>query len=163
MPAPSEKQTSRSVTPFPDVYGFILWISIRVGGVLYLMWALIPDWVWHSHGITYYPSRLWSISVPTYFCVSWWCLVIGYVGYNYYKTNSWDSIHTIKDGFAECQMEAHKADLKQMEHSILWNKRHNKKKQRKRKSNNIVPPVPNCCDLDIKHVNALLFDNLTLK
>ena len=143
---------------YSDVYGFILWIVIRVGGVLYLMWSLVGDTIWHSRGITYYPDRYWSIAIPTYLCVSWWCLIFGYVGYNYYYTNQWESINTIKDGFAECPINAHIADLKQMKHSILWGNRCKNQKN----DNLIIPPVPNCCDLDIKYVNQLLFDNLNL-
>eukprot|EP01084_Bolivina_argentea_P109563 195850_1 len=154
MATTSDKKANNSVSQFPDVYGFILWIFIRVGSVLYLIWAFVPDSVWHLQGITYYPSRYWAVAVPTYFCVSWWCLIIGYVGYNYYNTNDWSSIHTIKDGFAECPIEAHKADMKQIKHSISWSERY---------STNIVPPVPNCCDLDIKDINELLFDNLVLE
>ena len=121
------------------------------------MWSLIPSWIWHSKGITYYPDRYWSIAIPTYLCISWWCLIFGYVGYNYYYTNDWKSIYTIKDGFAECPIQAHKADLQQMKHSILWGNRCKNDNQ-----NVVIPPVPNCCDLDIKDVNKLLFDNLSL-
>ena len=149
------------MSQFPDVYGFILWIFIRIGGVLFLMWALVPDSVWHSQGVTYYPDRYWSIAVPTYLCVSFWCLVLGYVGYNYYTTNHWDSINTIKDGFAECPIAAKKADESQMEHSIEWSKQYNKANRGKEQVKPIHP-VPNCCDLDIREVNELLFDELDL-
>merc|ERR1712228_998588 len=134
------KKANNSASQFSDVYGFILWIFVRICSVLYLMWALIPDEFWHSHGINYYPSRIWSISIPTYLCVSWWCLILGYVGYNYYYSLEWNSIHYIKDGFAECPIKAKEADEKQMNDSILYTK-NNKQTQ----NTKIIPPVPNCC------------------
>merc|ERR1719319_410671 len=112
-----------NTSQFPDVYGFILWISVRAGSVLYLMWALLPDSVWHSQGITYYPDRYWSIAVPVWLCVSWWCLILGYVGFNYWHTLPWTSIHCIKDGYAECPFAAKKADAEQSAHGVAWSKR----------------------------------------
>ena len=156
MPSTKTKKANNTVSQFPDVYGFILWIFIRVGGVLYLMWALVPDSVWHSQGVTYYPDRYWSIAVPTYLCVSWWCLILGYVGYNYWMTTPWDSINTIKDGFAECPVAAKEADDLQMKHSIQWSKKYNADNP-DQEPVNAIPPVPNCCDLDIRDVNELLF------
>merc|ERR1712228_280908 len=154
MSTNNNKKKDYSDSNFSDVYGFLLWIFIRIFGVLYLAWALSPDSYIQSHGVTYYPDRLWSISIPTYFCFSFWCLIIGYVGYNYHHTLKWNSIHCIKDGFGECPINAHKTDQKQMKEAIEINKLMNDKQAL------IQPPVPNTCDLDIVHVNKILFDNV---
>ena len=153
MSTTENKAKNYSNSNFSDVLGFLLWIFIRILGILYLSWAVLPDWYIEANGITYYPNRLWAISIPTYFCVSFWCLIIGYVGYNYYNTLKWNSIYSIKDGFGECPINACNADIKQIQEVIALNK--NKKSE----NSFIYPPVPNTCDLDIIYVNQVLFDN----
>ena len=80
-------------------------------------------------------------------------IIFGYVGYNNYYTLRWKSINTIKDGFAECPIDAHIADLKQLEGTMKLT----------HKLSTLIPPVPNTCDLNIKYVNAILFDRLSLE
>lgn len=40
-----------------EVYGFVVWLSSLVLGVVYLLWALVPDETLHRLGITYYPDK----------------------------------------------------------------------------------------------------------
>eukprot|EP00033_Pygsuia_biforma_P002698 GCRY01002980.1.p1 GENE.GCRY01002980.1~~GCRY01002980.1.p1 ORF type:complete len:190 (-),score=30.32 GCRY01002980.1:329-898(-) len=50
-----------------EVYGFVGWIATSVGFSLYLLWAFMPDSVFHSLGIYYYPAKHWAILIPTCF------------------------------------------------------------------------------------------------
>ena len=104
MPVKKTKQKNDYANSnFPDVLGFILWIAIRILFLIYLAWSLLPDSYLHARSITYNPNKMWSLSIPVYICVSFWCLIFGYVGYNYYYTLKWESINTIQDGLLNVQ------------------------------------------------------------
>ncbi|KAF5830407.1 PIG-P-domain-containing protein, partial [Dunaliella salina] len=64
---------------------------------LYTAWAFLPESYLHAAGITYYPSRVWAIIIPT------WILVLVvfcfwlYEGLNQADVAPFASLHTVKD------------------------------------------------------------------
>mmetsp|Transcript_61713 Transcript_61713/g.75671 ORF Transcript_61713/g.75671 Transcript_61713/m.75671 type:complete len:150 (+) Transcript_61713:22-471(+) len=140
-----------------DIFGFLLWIFIRIFIVIYLLWAFITDNYWISLNITYYPNRIWCLIIPTYLCLTFWCIIIGYIGYCYKNVIPWTSINSFKDDFSQNLIDAQKADNKQMNETI---KLHNK--YPKLNDIPIVSCVPNAADIDIREVNKILFDHLQL-
>lgn len=40
-----------------EIYGFVGWVLSIAGFIIFLLWGFIPDEIWHSFGIYYYPNR----------------------------------------------------------------------------------------------------------
>eukprot|EP01129_Flabellula_baltica_P004046 TRINITY_DN1380_c0_g1_i1.p2 TRINITY_DN1380_c0_g1~~TRINITY_DN1380_c0_g1_i1.p2 ORF type:complete len:134 (-),score=25.95 TRINITY_DN1380_c0_g1_i1:277-678(-) len=82
-----------------EVYGFVLWILTWIFLILYLIWMLSPDWVFHSIGIYYYPDRYWGVAIPIWVGMA----AIFYVTFvflvNMIITADFDSIDLIEDAF----------------------------------------------------------------
>jgi hypothetical protein len=60
---------SRFPTPNPHpnrgVYGFVFFIIAWVFLAVYLLWALLPNHILDTYFIAYYPSKLWTIILPS--------------------------------------------------------------------------------------------------
>ena len=46
--------------------------------MLFLAWALTPEAVLHSFGVTYYPAKWWALALPSWLCLA---VVYAYVAY----------------------------------------------------------------------------------
>jgi hypothetical protein len=57
---------SPSPTPERAIYGFVLYLLSIILVVLYLFWALLPEHLLHSFGLTYWPDKHWVISAPIF-------------------------------------------------------------------------------------------------
>lgn len=55
------------ITPIAAVYGFIGWVLTLLAFFTYLLWAIIPDSLLESYGITYYPDKYWALAGPSVF------------------------------------------------------------------------------------------------
>ena len=164
-----------------EYLGFVLWISVRIFVVIFLIWSLIPDYIIVGYtGITYYPSKQWSILILTYFAITFFSIAFFYVGYNHTICNEWDCIHMIKDESSIKYESAFQTDLSQMKQTLLLNEKYIAQKQQERKARQeneqrhneenktsdsdfianfkTLPPVPSYRDLNIKYVNHVLFD-----
>jgi len=73
--------------------------------VTYTGWAFLPDSVLHYFGITYYPDRYWSISIPIYFGVFIIFIWIFYFAINLIDTAPLDSLDTIQDKYSKKEAE----------------------------------------------------------
>ena len=81
-----------------SVYSFVAWTATILMYVCFLLWALLPKWMLHSVGVTYYPSRYYALALPSYALVLYILLGAGYVGLNLLNTldpedpaSAWDA------------------------------------------------------------------------
>ncbi|CAK9831402.1 Phosphatidylinositol N-acetylglucosaminyltransferase subunit P [Anthophora retusa] len=92
-------------TPAPygprSVYGYALYIGSNMLFLLFLVWAVIPDEILHSLGLTYWPSKYWAVAIPI------WALTtlatfafIIYPAINLSMTPDIDDIVTITDKYS---------------------------------------------------------------
>ncbi|KAJ3044392.1 hypothetical protein HDV00_002284 [Rhizophlyctis rosea] len=101
QPTPPKFQTTnRNAAIAREYYGFVIYLSTIVGLILYLLWALLPDAILHSVGITYYPSRHWALVIPIWILGLIPFITLMFLGHNLFITPSLDSLYTITDEFA---------------------------------------------------------------
>jgi len=72
-----------------------------------LLWAFLPSTILNHLGITYYPSKYWAITIPTYLLVCLGAVVIFYAAINLIHTEPLNSFHTITDELALPLQEEH--------------------------------------------------------
>jgi len=102
------------------------------------VWAVLPDSILHSLGVTYYPNRYWAIAIPVLLMVTLVFSFIIYFALNLMSTESIDSIYTITDNDA---LPPAKADEELQE------------------DNASIPPIS---DIPITVVNELLYGKASL-
>ncbi|KAK9173831.1 PIG-P family protein family protein [Cryptosporidium meleagridis] len=81
--------------PAADVSSFVSWILSWISLVVYLCWMFIPDEYLNQINITYYPDRMWGITVPIYMLFLPFMTIITYNCIsilNVRPTNSFDLI-----------------------------------------------------------------------
>lgn len=57
-----ERKSYRRSKLDTSVRGFIIWISSFIVGIVYLIWAFIPESALHRMGLTFYPDRYVSLN-----------------------------------------------------------------------------------------------------
>ncbi|KAF9408053.1 hypothetical protein BGZ76_005944, partial [Entomortierella beljakovae] len=92
--------TTLTKTPTYEYYGFVLYLVSAITYVMYLGWAYLPKEVLDSMGITYYPSKYWSLALPIWLFMLVIYLYIAFFAINLYNTQPFDSFLTITDEHA---------------------------------------------------------------
>ncbi|KAI7828051.1 PIG-P-domain-containing protein [Gamsiella multidivaricata] len=92
--------TTLTKTPTYEYYGFVLYLVSGITYAMYLGWAYLPKEVLDSMGITYYPSKYWSLALPIWLFVLIIYLYIAFFAINLYNTAPFDSFQTITDEHA---------------------------------------------------------------
>ncbi|XP_015600139.1 phosphatidylinositol N-acetylglucosaminyltransferase subunit P [Cephus cinctus] len=98
-------------TPAPyrprAVYGYALYIGSNIFFILYLVWALVPDYILHEQlGLTYWPLKYWAVAIPI-----WGLTAAGvfafiiYPAINMRMTPDIDDIKTINDKYSLSNQE----------------------------------------------------------
>lgn len=79
------------------MFSFVGWISTFVAYICFLSWALLPEEVLHSVGITYYPSRYYATAIPSYLIVVYVLSGFAYMGWNMMRTLDPEDLGTVYD------------------------------------------------------------------
>ncbi|KAF9349691.1 hypothetical protein BGX34_001646 [Mortierella sp. NVP85] len=94
-PVDDSPPTTLTKTPTYEYYGFVLYLVSGITYAMYLGWAYLPREVLDSMGITYYPSKYWSLALPIWLFVLVIYLYIAFFAINLYNTEPLDSFLTI--------------------------------------------------------------------
>ncbi|KZC10259.1 PREDICTED: phosphatidylinositol N-acetylglucosaminyltransferase subunit P [Dufourea novaeangliae] len=97
-------------TPAPygprSVYGYALYIGSNMLFFLYLVWAIVPDYILHNLGLTYWPSKYWAIAIPIWglTALATFAFII-YPAINLSMTPEIDDIRSIRDKYSHQKKE----------------------------------------------------------
>ncbi|KAI9205091.1 PIG-P [Polychytrium aggregatum] len=80
-----------------EYYGFVLYLTSFIVLALYLLWMFIPDPIWESMGIYYYPNKYWGLAVPLWILMLIPFTLAAYTGINLVRTDPLDSFNTVSD------------------------------------------------------------------
>lgn len=88
-------------TPSRAVYGFVLYLGFSTAFALYFVWAVIPDSVLHSVGLTYWPQKYWAVAIPIHIGlgIALFAAII-YPAINLTMTPAFSDMRTITDPHA---------------------------------------------------------------
>ncbi|GIX60915.1 phosphatidylinositol N-acetylglucosaminyltransferase subunit P [Babesia caballi] len=67
-----------------EIKAYVSLIFCYVSLGLYFLWALTPEWLIHSYGITYYPSKHWAVALPS----SLLLMAFFIIAYNFFSERS---------------------------------------------------------------------------
>ncbi|KAG5519033.1 hypothetical protein PMAC_002564 [Pneumocystis sp. 'macacae'] len=88
--------------PTYEYYGFVLYLGSTIIFGIYIIWSYFPVSVLDAVGITYYPERLWSLTLPSYFIVTIIYIYFALIGYNTkVLTPKFNQIECITDSYAK--------------------------------------------------------------
>ena len=82
------------------VYAFVAWIVTIAVYLIFLTWALLPEDILHSFGITYYPSKNYAIILPTYSIIFYVFVSLAYLSVNMINTKDPVLITTLRNSNA---------------------------------------------------------------
>ncbi|KAF9912598.1 hypothetical protein EC991_010023 [Linnemannia zychae] len=99
-PVDDSLPTTLTKTPTYEYYGFVLYLVSGITYAMYLGWAYLPKEILDSMGITYYPSKYWSLALPIWLFVLVIYLYVAFFAINLYNTEPFDSFQTITDEHA---------------------------------------------------------------
>ncbi|KAF9114660.1 hypothetical protein BGW39_003287 [Mortierella sp. 14UC] len=99
-PVDDSLPTTLTKTPTYEYYGFVLYLVSGITYAMYLGWAYLPKEILDSLGITYYPSKYWSLALPIWLFVLVIYLYVAFFAINLYNTEPFDSFQTITDEHA---------------------------------------------------------------
>ncbi|KAF9390940.1 hypothetical protein CPC16_004694 [Podila verticillata] len=99
-PVDDSPPTTLTKTPTYEYYGFVLYLVSGITYAMYLGWAYLPKEILDSMGITYYPSKYWSLALPIWLFVLIIYLYVAFFAYSLYNTAPFDSFQTITDEHA---------------------------------------------------------------
>lgn len=90
-----------SPSPSRAVYGFVMYLGSCSALGLYLMWAVMPDSVLHSLGLTYWPQKYWAVALPIYGCVLLALFAfLFYPGLNFTLVPPVDDLRNVTDSYS---------------------------------------------------------------
>ncbi|KAF8420413.1 PIG-P-domain-containing protein [Tirmania nivea] len=129
-------QTPRASPRVPtyEYYGFVLYLISTVSFLMYILWSYLPAPMLHAIGIHYYPSRWWSLALPSWLVVAVGWIYVALAGYNTgYLTPNLNAVEGVVDGVAKIAVvnferererggENGKGKEREKDWKKLWNK-----------------------------------------
>lgn len=87
-----------AVPPATEYFGFALYIGSTLGGLIYLIWAFLPqEWLF-ALNIYYFPSRWWALAFPSFLVILLVYIYVALASYNTeVLTRNFDSLETVTD------------------------------------------------------------------
>ncbi|KZS98723.1 PIG-P-domain-containing protein [Sistotremastrum niveocremeum HHB9708] len=80
-----------------EMYGFAAWVTTYLAFIVYVIWGVVPpEWL-DAVGITWYPSREWTILVPAWTVVTVLLTYFSYFALALYGTPKFSDLATITD------------------------------------------------------------------
>ena len=67
---------SPAPTPSRAVYGFVMYLLSYSSLLLYLIWAMVPDYVLEWAGLDFLPQKYWAVAIPVYLSVLFFSFVL---------------------------------------------------------------------------------------
>lgn len=135
-----------------SIYGYALHLTSNLLCILYLLWAFIPDTVFHSIGLNYLPPKHLAITVPITICsIVFISMALIDPLYNYLHIPNPEARQTVTDSFARKLRDHH-----HHHHQQHHNHHHNNQctnRQSMRDSKQIAP----ISDLPSAYVSQILY------
>ena len=88
-----EKNTNTFKTM--EIYGFVVWVLSYILFVVYFIWSFVPDEIFESYGIYYYPDKHFAKIIP---CLLVMIFLVGFIileGNSLFHNFSEDSVYNV--------------------------------------------------------------------
>jgi hypothetical protein len=69
--------------------------------VTYVAWAIVPDHILISFGISYFPNKYWAVALPLYFIMLALFTVTGYIALSMYRNPDLNDLRLAEDKFSK--------------------------------------------------------------
>ncbi|ODV96710.1 hypothetical protein PACTADRAFT_48531 [Pachysolen tannophilus NRRL Y-2460] len=94
----SDVTVSTNITSQAEYKGFASYVISGLFLIIWLIWSILPDSYLNRLGVFYYPSRWWSVAIPSYIIMLMCYIYIALGLYNVeVKTVKLDDLRTIVD------------------------------------------------------------------
>jgi len=141
---------SRKDVSSVEAYGFVVYVLCYLIGLLYIVWALVPDDVLHSMDITYYPPKSLALYIPTLILGIFLTIPFFYAVLNSRSAPNFDSLDTLWDGYAKTAPTLEDTDLAREPAAACF--------PTAETTANIIK-VPDIYDIDVSIINLLVYSN----
>jgi phosphatidylinositol glycan class P protein len=84
-----------------EVAAFVGMILSVMFLVTYIAWAVVPDSVLISFGVSYFPNKYWAVALPLYFVMLALFTVICYVALSMYYNPDLSDLRLAEDKFSK--------------------------------------------------------------
>ena len=83
----------------------MLYLVSSLAFLIYILWSYLPAQALHAVGIHYYPSRWWSLALPSWLLVAVIWIYVALAGYNTgYLTKKLGAVEIVVDGVAKIEI-----------------------------------------------------------
>ncbi|CAE6526372.1 unnamed protein product [Rhizoctonia solani] len=100
-PPPALPEDAHASGTAAEFYGFVAWATTAILWFIYIFWALLPDSIIRSMGITWYPNREWALLIPSYAVFLALLTYFTYFALAIYATPSYSEVKSITDEHAQ--------------------------------------------------------------
>ena len=89
-----------------EVAAFVGMILSVIFFLTYVAWAIVPDSVLISFGISYFPNKYWAIALPLYFMMLGFFTVTCYIAMSMYYNPDLNDLRLAEDKFSKVPLAA---------------------------------------------------------